>query len=235
MIRFVLFALILTFFAYPAVSGSPVSAQKTCPLDGEKFEIVETVSCSTMGRTMSFKPVTSCDFVTRLPVCPTTGLPLYKEFSEEELERLRPFVETEDYRTIRNLPPWQRAYRIAEYLQHTGSKRGFQILLMAFWHEHKSFLNNSDLAGKFVEEAEGEMDRDDQGKPFIAAILTYAFAASGEPEQADAWYARATSLTDALGTQNGNVDFLRSYLKRLGECRDMMTSAECLPDAGFRP
>ncbi|MEM9342480.1 MAG: hypothetical protein AAGA87_05500, partial [Pseudomonadota bacterium] len=55
------------FLSSAAGAGTPFEDTMTCPVGGEEFTIVSTASCSTMGRTMSFRPVTSCDFVTRLP------------------------------------------------------------------------------------------------------------------------------------------------------------------------
>lgn len=217
-------AVFWTVLIGPAISGSPVRAEKTCPLGGEKFEIVETMSCTTMGRTMSFRQLTSCDFVTKLPVCPSNGLPLYQEFSEQELEQLKTFVETEYYQVIRKLPPWQRAYKLAEVLQHTRSKRAFLILLQAFWFENEQLLKNRDLFKEFVSEAESEFGRVDKEKPFVAAITGYALALADETELADQWLARAASLTNTMYEQNENADYLRAYLSRVSECQENMAS-----------
>ncbi|MET1413812.1 hypothetical protein ABVF61_16190 [Roseibium sp. HPY-6] len=217
------------------MSGSPVRGEKTCPLGGEKFEIVETMMCTIMGRTMSFRQVTTCEFVTKLPVCPSNGLPLYREFSERELEQLGKFVETEDYKVIRKLPPWQRAYKLAEVLEHTRSKGAFLILLQAFWFENEALLKNGDLFEEFIEEAEAEFGRVDKEKPFVAAITGYALALADETELADEWLARAVSLADAMDEQNENADYLRAYLSRVSECQDNMASQACHPDAVFRP
>ena len=61
------------------------------------------MSCSSMGATMSLRPITSCDFVTRLPVCPSNGLPLFKDFPADEVARPERYVQTPDYAALRDL------------------------------------------------------------------------------------------------------------------------------------
>lgn len=86
----------MVFSAGTAFAGMPVETPFTCPVGGEEFVITDTMSCSEMGRTMLLRPVTSCDFVTRLPVCPGNGFPAYRDATEEELARLDTLVASED-------------------------------------------------------------------------------------------------------------------------------------------
>ncbi|MEM9851607.1 MAG: hypothetical protein AAF761_06380, partial [Pseudomonadota bacterium] len=103
--------------ATPAIGGSPVEETIVCPVGGESFTITGTLSCSTRGRTLSLKPITTCDFVDRLPVCPGNGLPLYDRFTDDELARLGTYLSGEEFAAIAPLPPWQRAYALNQYLR----------------------------------------------------------------------------------------------------------------------
>ncbi|WP_269583746.1 hypothetical protein [Roseibium sp. Sym1] len=236
MIKRLALGVVLAGVMTPAMAGIPVEAERTCPVGGETFTIVETLSCTTFGRTMSFRSLSSCDFVTRLPVCPGNGLPLYKEFSPDEVTRLETLLATSAFADLGDLEPWQRAYRIAGELGDTGSKQGFLLLLQALWYESDSFLKNATALEAFVREAEGELERvEKREKPFVAAIVSYTLAAAGQPDRAEDWFGRATALTEALASENGDVTYLRAYLEKVSACRADMSAESCSPNAPFRP
>ena len=236
MSRYLMFVFVSIFVIGPVRAGTPVHVEEKCPIGGETFIVVKSPSCSYFGQSMSFRKSSTCDYITRLPVCPDNDLPLYREFTKGEISRLSAFVETEEYDRLRQLDPWQRAYRIEEYLGHTGSNSGFLLLLQALWYENESFLTNEPLLDRFAAEAEAEIDRVEEGeKPFVAAILAYAFAAAENRQKADLWFQWATSLNDGTGNDAGGVEFLRAYLAKLSACRQDMASVDCSPDAPFDP
>lgn len=85
-----------------ARAGGGITVETTCPLDNQKFQIFSTFSSSVMGTRLDFKVLSSA-YVTRLPVCPSSGFPMYKkDFSEDELASLRDYVRTEEYRELRS-------------------------------------------------------------------------------------------------------------------------------------
>ncbi|MCV0429013.1 MAG: hypothetical protein K5905_26460 [Roseibium sp.] len=236
MSRYLMFVFVSFFVIGPTRAGTPVHVEQKCPIGGETFIIVKSPSCSYFGQSMSFRRVSTCDYITRLPVCPGNDLPIFREFSTEEVGKLSEFVETEEFGRLRQLDPWQRAYKVEEYLGQTGSSSGFLLLLQALWYENESFLADEQFLDLFAAEAEAEIDRvENAEKPFVAAILAYAFAAAENRQQADAWFERAKSLNEQVGNDASSSDFLRSYLTKLSTCRNNMTSAECSPDAPFEP
>ncbi|ASP36065.1 hypothetical protein CHH27_24750 [Labrenzia sp. VG12] len=237
MIRQSLFGLMLWIFATPVFAGIPVEREMTCPVGGEVFKVVETLSCTSFGRTMSFRGVSSCEFVTRLPVCPGNGLPLYVDFSEDELEKLEVFMKTDAYQAIQAVPPWQRAYRVAAELDHTGSNRGFFLLLQALWYESDTFLKDAAGLDALETEAEGEVARAGaRQKAYAAAIVSYALFAADRPEKAQVWFERAVELVDALGEDHeADRTYLKAYLARVSTCRSDMSVESCRPNAGFEP
>jgi hypothetical protein len=210
----------------PLAAGSPVDAEETCPVGGETFTITESLSCSFMGdRTMSFRPVSSCDFVTRLPVCPTNRLPHYREFDAGEILKLEALVAGPGYEALRALPDWQRAYAIATHLGDIDGEIGFGLLLSALWYEPAAFFASPQAIAAFEREAGPEYGRaSDADRPFLEAIRLYVLIASG----------RTAMAAGPLATLRGLPDldpFLSQYLDRLEACRRVFDPESCAPEA----
>ena len=221
-----LIALAFILAAEPARPGIPVETEMTCPVGGEVFTITETASCSTMGRTMSFKPLTSCDFVTRMPVCPGNGLPVYDDFTEVDIAMLTTFVETDDFAALRQLPPFLRAYGTARHLGDEGSEAGFWLLLNAHWYEPEAFLKNASALDTFIAETDAHIARaPDDEAPFLNAILGYALLRAGRTEAGEARLSRA----DAEGP-----DHLKSYVAQVRACVGDFEHDGCRPDDPLR-
>lgn len=99
--RLPLAAALLALPAAPALAGFPVTRSMTCPIGGERFDFTTTGSYSIFGTRADGKPYGSWTFPLALPECPGNGLLIYKEFEPNELERLRPIIESADYRALR--------------------------------------------------------------------------------------------------------------------------------------
>ncbi|MEO9650934.1 MAG: hypothetical protein ABJ360_23925 [Roseobacter sp.] len=210
-------------------AGTPTDETVVCPVGGEKFTITGTASCSTMGRTMSFKPLTSCDFVTRLPVCPSNGLPVYQEFSEEQLSNLDGFLKTSDFAQLKLLPPWQRAYGVSQHLGQSGTATSFGLLISSLWYETEAFLGNEVILDQFLVESEGELERASvEDKPFLEAIIGYTLMASGRADEAEIWLGRASETESA-------PEYLFQYISAIRACRSNMQSDRCRPHDRFDP
>jgi len=210
-------------------AGTPVDETVVCPVGGERFTITGTLSCSTQGRTMSFKPLTSCDFVTRLPVCPSNGLPMYQEFSEEQLSNVEEFLETSDFAQLKLLPPRQRAYGVSKHLGQSGTAASFGLLIRSMWYETEAFIGNEVVLDPFLVESEGELERASiEDKPFLEAIVGYALMASGRADEAKIWLDRA-SETEAA------PEYLFQYISAIRACRYNMQSDGCRPHDRFDP
>lgn len=208
----------------PAGAGTPVEQTLVCPVGGETFTSTGTTSCTVSGRTMSFRPITSCEFVTRLPVCPSNGLPLYTEFTADELTALTDLMSNDDYNAIRALPPWQRAYALNTRLRGDGAADGFRLLLNAMWYEDDTFFADPTRADVFLAEVEAEKARvDAPNHAFLDALAIYALAQDGRNRAAQA---RLTALRSSGSVPSG----LLPYLFRLSNCIDDMAASDCKPD-----
>ncbi|MEO9898098.1 MAG: tetratricopeptide repeat protein [Paracoccaceae bacterium] len=218
-------------FHMPFVSwaGTPTDETVVCPVGGEKFTKTGTASCSTMGRTMSFKPITSCDFVTLLPICPSNGLPMYQEFSEEQIANLEEFIESANFAQLKQLPPWQRAYGVSKHLGQSGTATAFGLLLSSMWYETDVFINNEEILDQFLAESDRELERATaQDKPFLDAIVGYALMASGRVDQAEVRLDRASETADA-------PEFLLQYISAIRACQSNMERDGCKPHDRFNP
>ncbi len=209
--------------------GIPTEEEVICPVGGEKFTVIGTMSCSTMGRTMSFRPLTSCDFVTRLPVCPSNGFPMYQEFSGEQITSLEKFTKTDEFEVLRQLPPWQRAYGIALNLGQSGTETAFNLLLSALWYESGEFLESEEAVSQLMKEAEDILLRADaETRPFLNAILGYMLSAVGRFDEANIMLNNAASAQSA-------PDYLLQYISAIQACQSDMAQEGCRPNDSFNP
>lgn len=212
-----------------APAGSPTEDEVVCPVGGESFTVTGTLSCSTMGRTMSFRTVTSCDWVTKLPVCPSNGLPIYKEFSTDQIADLETFLLTPEFESLRELPPWQRAYGVANHLGELGTEVSFGIMLSAMWFETEAFFESELAINKFLDEASQEVSRAPvEEAPFIEAISAYALSVAGRHGEAEEKLQVAESAA-------GAPTFLLDYIAAIRSCQSDMQRDGCKPNDSFNP
>jgi len=119
------------FLSTSAMAGIPIEDEVTCPVGGEKFKITSTASCSTMGRMLSLQPVTSCDFVTRLPICPKNKLPMYRDFDDDEIKTIKAFMKTKAYKEALSESPYIRAYLLSKEIESSESQESFFLIILA--------------------------------------------------------------------------------------------------------
>jgi hypothetical protein len=199
----------------------------TCPVGGEEFTTTGTASCTTMGRTMSFRPLTSCDFITRLPVCPSNGLPVFDEFTEDQVAELATFLKTTEYEKIKMLPPWQRAYALAVHLGQSGTETAFWLMQNSMWYETESFFESQEALDQLLHEAEFELKRaPEEARPFMNSVFAYALAYAGRLEESNERLKLAEQAADA-------PEHLQKYISAVRACQADMTAQECQPDTRF--
>jgi hypothetical protein len=231
MLRKLFFSAFYLFSLGLSWAGEPVEETVICPVGGEEFTITGTMSCTTYGdiRTMSLRPVTSCEFATKLPVCPDNGLPMYQEFSKEQVSDLTVFLNTAEYAALRDLPPWLRAHGISRHLGQSGTKTAFNLLLSAMWHEPEQFFDNNFTLDQLIQETELELARSpEEDRPFLNAIAGYALAVAGRIEDSNKRLQRAKQTS-------GVSEFLLQYISAIENCQSDMRKEGCGPDDPFDP
>jgi len=106
-----------------AQAGRPYPEKKKCAVGGESFTHIGTASYSTYGSRPDGKPYGSWTFPMPLPVCPGNGLVMYREFTKDEIARLKPLIESAEYRAmiLRDTPYFRAAWLERALVQDSDS------------------------------------------------------------------------------------------------------------------
>jgi len=108
--------------------------EETCPIDGEKFKATLAMSGTQFGIYLDGKPYGALLAPWPLAKCPTTGFVMYKsKFSEDELAKLREYVQSSEYRALIGV---ETTYYLAATLQRRigeDNRRIASTLLRATW------------------------------------------------------------------------------------------------------
>lgn len=202
-----------------ATAGMLIEEKVTCPVGGQKFKIDGTASCSTMGRTLSLKPITSCDFITRLPVCPKNKLTMYRDFNDAEIKNIETFMQTKAYKTALTEPAYVRAYHLAKIIEDEKSLEPFLLLQSAVWY-NQSNSQISNLYEKELQQARLNMDKEDL--PFWLAAGSFEAWSHQDIERAK------QRLQDAKTHADPENEYLGRYIKRLDGCyKGDLSDDEC--------
>lgn len=167
-------AFLLLLPAAPALAGTPYTRQMTCPIGGERFGYETTASYSTFGMRPDGKPYGSWTFPLAIAECPSNGLLVYKEpFEPAELERLRPLIESAEYRALRQQGETQY-YRLSWLLGRMGEppENVTWALVKATWEP----ADASPLRRRYLGELAARVSAD-AGPP--ANLVGYAMRAYG--------------------------------------------------------
>jgi hypothetical protein len=120
--------------ATPCQALTTREVEETCPIDGEKFKTTVAMSGTQFGIYLDAKPYGALLAPSPLPKCPTTGFVMYKaKFSDDELARLRPYVQSAEYRALIGV---ETTYYLAATLQRRVNEDNHRIasaLLRATW------------------------------------------------------------------------------------------------------
>lgn len=210
-----------------ALAGEATEEIITCPVGKERFTIIGTASCSTMGAHMSLRPVTSCDFALDMPVCPKNGLPVYRDFDKAEVKRLRAFIKTDEYKALLDKSPYLRAYEIEAFLVGEHGPLAFDLLRSGNWRDRDAVSNEPGFLDLLVEEAElAQNTVDAEEKPYVLAMIAYELGYAGRNSQAKAW------LKSARKAAQGD-EFLLGYLSAVRKCLGRMNTEACHPDTEY--
>jgi hypothetical protein len=208
-----------------AEAGIPVTQRMTCPIGGGRFDFTTTGSYSTWGARPDGKPFGSWHFPLDLPECPANGLVVYREFSEAELERLRPLVASPEYQALRQSgdTPYYRAYWLMRRMDAPAPDT-LWTLVQASWQAEP----DPALRRRYLEELVAEAPR--LGEPDNVTVLAVrsrvinALRELGRFEEAEAML-RATpveSVAPDSATVRSTADWRGHYrtLAGLIERRD---------------
>ncbi|MEI2457114.1 hypothetical protein [Lysobacter firmicutimachus] len=127
--------LLLILAASPAQALTFADQTLVCPIDGKSFTARVMSSGTSFGRYFDTRPFGPIAAPAPLPACPGNGFIVVeqREYSAEELTRLRAFVASEEYRGwIANETPY---YRLARQMAFAGASpdAAANVWLQATW------------------------------------------------------------------------------------------------------
>jgi hypothetical protein len=177
------------------------SVERVCPFTGTKFNAEIDASGTRLCQRLDLKPIGFIGAPAEVPVCPDDGFVVFKErFSTEEVNRLRPWVESEEFREMTRTE--SEYYRIAQTLRRLGepSDEVAWQLVQASWQVEK----DREKYRRYVGEAVREL---------LAAAATTSPPASGRepalrPEV-------AAVLASELERRTGQLEHARARLQQL--------------------
>ncbi len=111
-----------------------MDVEVTCPIDGERFTSKEAMSGSQFGQNLDRRPLGAVVAPWPISRCPRTGFVIYKDdFTNRELERLRPHVRSKTYQALqKNASDY---YLAAHLMRFLGAPKSViaDALLKATW------------------------------------------------------------------------------------------------------
>lgn len=120
----------------PPLAGAqtPVEAELVCPIDGEKFKTMLAVPDTPLSFHLDLKPSGPNGAIWPLAKCPSSGFVMYKrDFSEDELARLRPYVASAQYQALSEAHTnYYLGARLRAHLGATPAHLAY-VLLQATW------------------------------------------------------------------------------------------------------
>lgn len=179
----------LAMLATASHAGVPYQQKQVCPVGGQKFETIGTGSCSTSGFTQDFffKRPSSCDFVTRLPQCPDNKLPLYKEFTKDEVTLLEAYMATEEYLAIEGRSRFYIAKKIDDFLVAKGSApvMNFSYLLGGLQNDRENTENDNEYRQWVIDAGVQDIGKGDPADiPYVRLLMAYTAYLGGQFDQA---------------------------------------------------
>lgn len=121
-------------FAGEAKAGTPYPVKMKCPVGGKSFTHLDTMSYTTWGERPDGRPYGSWTFPTPLPVCPDNGLVIYREYSRDEVSKLKALIAAPEYRAlVAQDTDYYRAAWLARSLEPAGDETAHWLLLRASW------------------------------------------------------------------------------------------------------
>ncbi len=208
------------------LAGEPVHTIIDCPIGGSPVEVVQTSSCSygSPDVELSMRRISSCDFVTRLPVCERADFPVYRRFTEAEQQQARQMVQEDWYIATQGASRYYRAYLIEKKLNASGEVALFNLLQSGYFFDPENTFGKEDYLAAF-RAAANEFYVTAAAHDRKRALLAMAFAAvhSAEPEQA--W----SMLEGAKLIEAPNIPFFDYYLGLVEACVETPEAEACQP------
>ncbi len=217
----------LAMLATASHAGIPYQQKQVCPVGGQKFETTGTGSCSTFGLTQDFffKRPSSCDFVTRLPQCPDNKLPLYKDFTKDEVKLLETYLASEEYLAIEARSRFYIAKKVDDFLVSKGSEKvmNFSYLLGGLQNDRENTENDSEYRQWVIDAGMEDIKKGDPADvPYIRMLMGYTAYLGGQ-------FDHASALLQAVKDDASVKDspLVKTYVAKVERCIAAKDTALC--------
>jgi hypothetical protein len=107
-------SVVLPLWTTPAAAGTPYPVEMRCPVGGETFTFIDTMSSSRWGSRPDGKPYGSWEFPTPVPACPGNGLVMYRDFSKDDIKKLKVLLNSPEFQKVKSEATY---YRIAWFMR----------------------------------------------------------------------------------------------------------------------
>ncbi|MEY8119764.1 hypothetical protein AB9F26_16110 [Falsihalocynthiibacter sp. BN13B15] len=212
-----------------AWAGTAFEERVDCPIGGIKTEIVSTFSCSYEQEfTMSLSQLSTCDFITHLPVCKTADFPIYKDFLLSEIPKLKAMVKTDWYKKSQKDSRYLRAYLVEKELGTLSEAEMFTLLQQGHMYDSARSYGNAKYYAAYREAANAfRKVATNEEKRYIYLTAAFARIRSGEPETAQ-------ELLDAAAKYKTPGDpRLTKYAALVEACIKKPNAKKCQPNYTF--
>lgn len=173
---------------------------------------------------MSLRQRSTCDFVTRLPVCAGNGFPVYRAFTEVEIQQARQMVQEEWYAEAASQSRYYRAYLIEKKLDASGEDALFNLLQNGYFFDPEKTYGDEAYYAAFQQAANDfYISAPDQGRKLALLAMAFATVHSAEPDAA--W----SMLEGAKLIETPDIPFFDYYLGLVEGCVSSPEAAKCQP------
>ena len=158
----VVVALGIIVCSFPAGAHTTYTVEETCPYDGTKFFVTLQRSGTSFGATLDLQPFGAITTPWPMAICPTNGFVFFKsKFTKEELDKLRPFVLSNEYQALRTESPY---FRAAWLLERLGASHWdiTWALIQATWEQHEYANKVVERLPQDIAESTDEIEENDR-------------------------------------------------------------------------
>jgi hypothetical protein len=133
-------------------AAAPAAQKMKCPIGGAAFDYRPAPQPAGIGLRPDGRPYASGAVPPPLPECPDNGLVLYKDYSEDEVAKLTPLVDSAEYQGLRKETQYYRAYWLMKAMG-VESGRYLLALLQAAWQADDRPELRARYLAEFAEES----------------------------------------------------------------------------------
>ncbi|MDU8926532.1 hypothetical protein RXV86_03955 [Alisedimentitalea sp. MJ-SS2] len=181
-------AFLFTLMVQPATAGSPINVDLACPIWDETAPAIESPSCSSTGRgTLSLRSITSCDFITRLPVCPKSGIPLYWGFDGIDPATLEEIVASDAWKALEGKSRYLRAHLLEMRLELLNPVQRFLLMYGGYQYDLDKSWGDEQYLSVLLPIADAAIAASNDDMPiFINLMTALALIHAHRPDDAKA-------------------------------------------------